>query len=141
MNWCSPCLTFHLMFAGCTVVRSSALPCVLPGPSGAARRSPHHPWDQEPCCAAPPVCPGPVGSTITVWHYDICLQNMNLVLKPRCYTHLHTSPLHQHQQHAYLCCENHIVQILLWCGGWSGLCCRFFHKGELLYAPSNTSSF
>lgn len=72
MNWCSPCLTFHLMFAGCTVVRSSALPCVLPGPSGAARRSPRRPWDQEPCCAAPPACPGPVGSAITVWHYDIC---------------------------------------------------------------------
>lgn len=67
------------MFAGCMVVQSSARPCVLPGPSGAARRSPHHPWGQEPCCADPPVCPGPVGRTIIVWHYVIFLNYIYLL--------------------------------------------------------------
>lgn len=71
---CSPRLNLHLMFAGCMAVQSSARPCVLPGPSGAARRSPHHPWDQERCCADPPVCPGPVRRTIIVWHYFIFLK-------------------------------------------------------------------
>lgn len=94
MNWCSHAFTFHLMFAGCTVVQSSARPCVLPGPSGAARRSRHHPWDQEPCCAAPPVCPGPVARTNIVWHnvflfqLEICL-SVYVVLKLCYFKHLH----------------------------------------------------
>lgn len=50
---------FYLRFAAGTVAQSSAHPCDPPGPSGAVRRSPHHPWDRELCCAGPPACPGP----------------------------------------------------------------------------------
>lgn len=74
MKWFSPCLNFHLMFAGCTAVQSSAPPCVLPGPSGAARRSPHRPWDREPCCAGPPVCPGPVGKDSYRLPLSLCFE-------------------------------------------------------------------
>lgn len=79
MNWCRPGLTFHLMSAGRTAVQSSAPPCVLPGPSGAARRSPHHPWDREPCCADPPVYPGPVGRTIIFRACLALFKNRNLL--------------------------------------------------------------
>lgn len=88
MNWRSPGLTFHLMSAGCTAVQSSAPPCVLPGPSGAARRSRHHPWDQEPCCADPPVYPGPVGVTIIVWACVALFKNR--AFSSSLHRHLHT---------------------------------------------------
>lgn len=48
-----------LRFTAGTEALSAALPCAPPGPLAAEKRSPHHPWGQELCCAGPPVCLGP----------------------------------------------------------------------------------